>query len=289
MKKRLAGDEAIEKKGWWPAHRWLVWRRLSQLGVLGLFLLGPAFDVWLIQGNLSASLFLDTLPMTDPLLFAQLLATSGMPATQAMLGFVVVVALYGLLGGRTFCAWVCPVNPIADLAAWMRRRFGIGGGWRGDRRIRHAVLVVVVATAGLSGLMVWEWINPMSLLHRGLIFGVWSGWLAVVGIFLFDLILSPHGWCGRLCPTGAVYALLGRRTPLAVSAVRRDACTDCRACHQVCPEAAVIDPALKGADKGVGPRITGMDCTRCGRCIDVCPDDVFEFDFHLPNISRVVP
>ena len=32
--------EAIEAKGWWGAHRWLVLRRLVQLTVLALFLVG---------------------------------------------------------------------------------------------------------------------------------------------------------------------------------------------------------------------------------------------------------
>ena len=42
----------------------------------------------------------------------------------------------------------------------------------------------------------------------------------------------------------------------------------------VCPEPQVITPALKGSGT---PVITSGDCTNCGRCIDVCPDDVFRF------------
>ena len=32
------GKEAIEAKGWLKANKWLLLRRLSQLGILGLFL-----------------------------------------------------------------------------------------------------------------------------------------------------------------------------------------------------------------------------------------------------------
>ncbi|NGZ05776.1 MAG: quinol dehydrogenase ferredoxin subunit NapH [Magnetococcales bacterium] len=284
------GREAREKKGWWRATRWLWARRLVQVGVMGLFLLGPLAGVWIIQGNLSASYTLEILPMTDLLWFVQMVAAAGWPvAMQATLGAVVVVVLYGLAGGRSYCAWLCPLNPVTDLAAWLRRRLGITGGWRGERRMRNGVLLLVVLLAWVTGMPVWEWFNPVTWTQRGIIFAAWSGLWAVVAIFLFDLLIAPHGWCGRLCPTGALYAQLGRVTPLFVSAIRREACTDCHACHRVCPEPAVIDPALKGAVRGVGPRIRDVTCTRCGRCIDICPEEVFDFDFHLPNTSRVVP
>lgn len=37
----VLGAEAIRKKGWWQAYKWLILRRLSQIGILLLFLLGP--------------------------------------------------------------------------------------------------------------------------------------------------------------------------------------------------------------------------------------------------------
>ncbi|MBF0181267.1 MAG: quinol dehydrogenase ferredoxin subunit NapH [Magnetococcales bacterium] len=280
--------QAREKKGWWRANRWLLARRCTQLAVLGLFLLGPLAGVWIIRGNLASSLTLEILPMSDLLWFVETVAASGLPVAQAVIGAGVVAALYGVSGGRTFCSWVCPLEPVTDLAAWLRGRLGISGGWRGDRRIRHGLLVMVILLAGITGVPAWEWFNPVGWTQRGLIFAAWSGLWAAVAVFLFDLLLSPHGWCGRLCPTGAMYAQLGRVTPLLVSASRREACTDCHACHRACPEPAVIDPALKGAARGVGPGIVAVDCTRCGRCIDICPEEVFEFDFHFPTIARVV-
>ena len=33
-RKRDAGREALEKKGWWRSHRWLVLRRLCQFFVV---------------------------------------------------------------------------------------------------------------------------------------------------------------------------------------------------------------------------------------------------------------
>ncbi len=41
-RKRDAGREA-QAKGWWQSHKWLVFRRTSQLLVLAMFLSGPWF------------------------------------------------------------------------------------------------------------------------------------------------------------------------------------------------------------------------------------------------------
>ena len=51
--------------------RWLLARRVSQLVILACFLAGPWLGIWLLKGNLSASLILDTVPLTDPWLTLQ--------------------------------------------------------------------------------------------------------------------------------------------------------------------------------------------------------------------------
>jgi ferredoxin-type protein NapH len=121
------------------------------------------------------------------------------------------------------------------------------------------------------------------MLHRGLVFGLGAAWTVVVAIFLFDLFVTKRGWCGRLCPVGAFYSLLGRWSPLRVSAPQRAACNDCMDCFEVCPEPQVIRPALKGEGKGVGPVILAPNCTNCGRCIDVCSKEVFSFGLRFNN------
>ena len=68
-----------------------------------------------------------------------------------------------------------------------------------------------------------------------------------------------------------------------VSAPKREDCDDCMDCFMVCPEKQVIKPALKGAEKGIGPVIMDKNCTNCGRCIDVCAKDVFKFSNRFKN------
>lgn len=261
----------------WKAWRWLLLRRLVQAGILLLFLLGPWAGIWLVKGNLASSLTLEALPLTDPYLLLQTLLSGHWPEAAAFIGAAIVLAFYALVGGRAYCAWVCPVNAVTDGAAWLRRRLGIRQNRAWSRRSRYWILALTLLLALWTGSLVWELINPVTLVYRGLVFGMGLGWLLLLAIFLFDLLISRRGWCGHLCPVGAFYSLLGRISLLRISAPARNRCDDCMDCYNVCPEPQVLRPVLKGEAQGIGPVILSGSCTHCGRCIDVCSKDVFRF------------
>lgn len=271
------GATAAAAKGWLRAHKWLLLRRFSQAGFLGLFLLGPWAGVWLVQGNLTSSLTLDVLPLTDPYVLLQSLVAGHWPATAALIGGAIVLLAYAVIGGRVYCSWVCPVNVVTDAAHWMRERLGVPKGWQPKRQTRLWLLATTLPVSAVTGTIAWEAVNPISMLHRGLFFGWGLAWTVVAAVFVFDLFVSRRGWCSHLCPVGAFYGLVGSASLLRVSAYDRAACDDCMDCFAVCPEPHVITPALKGADKGAGPVVLSPDCTNCGRCIDVCSVDVYRF------------
>lgn len=283
MSAQRPGAEAVAGKGWWRAHQWLVLRRISQFGILGLFLLGPLVGVWIVKGNLNYSYTLGILPLTDPYIALQSLLAGHVPERLGWLGLAIVLGFYLLIGGRVFCSWVCPVNVVTDAAGWLRARLGIKGGAQLSRQTRYWILGMTLLGSALSGVVLWELVNPVSMLHRGLIFGMGAAWAVVLAVFLFDLFVTSRGWCGRLCPVGAFYSLIGRWSLLRVSAPKRAACNDCMDCFAVCPEPQVIRPALKGEEKGVGPVILAPACTNCGRCIDVCAKDVFSYRLRFQN------
>lgn len=277
------GAEAIAAKGWVIAHKWLILRRLSQLTILGLFLLGPLAGIWIVKGNLASSLTLDVLPLTDPYVLIQSIFSGQWPVSTAITGAVIVTLFYFLVGGRVYCSWVCPVNIITDTAAWLRNKLGLKGGATFSRNSRFWLLGATLLLAMMSGTIAWELINPVSMLFRGLTFGMGMAWGVVLAVFLLDLLVSKRAWCGKLCPVGAFYSLLGHNSLLRVSAVRREACDDCMDCFVVCPEHQVINPALKEIPAGTGPMILSSQCTNCGRCIDVCAENVFQFDLRFNN------
>ncbi len=289
--RRRPGAAAVAARGWFQAHKWLLARRASQVFFLVLFLAGPLAGIWIVKGTLASSLTLGMLPLTDPLVALQALLAGHVLETAGIVGALLVLGGYLLIGGRAYCSWVCPLNPVTDLAHWLRARLGLREGVAINRRARLWILGGALLASAAFGTLAWELLNPVTILHRGLVFGAALGgaWLVTLVVFFFDLGVSRRGWCGHLCPVGAFYGLIGRVSLTRVSARGRAACDDCMDCYGVCPEPHVLTPALKGGAEGIGPVVLSGDCTNCGRCIDVCPLDIFVFAHRFDRRERPSP
>ncbi|MGA0616181.1 quinol dehydrogenase ferredoxin subunit NapH [Paracoccus sp. KR1-242] len=278
---RLISDnrrQSVAARGLLRSHKWWLLRRLCQVSVLGLFMLGPLAGIWIARGNFGASRIGGVVTLADPYILLQGLFGGTSPAIPVVTGAIIVALGYLLAGGRAYCGWVCPVNVVTDAAFWLREKTGLTRDRKLDRRTRLAVLVGTLLASAVTGTVAWEFVNPVSLLQRAFITGIGLGWTVILAVFLLDLFVSRRAWCSHLCPVGAFYGVIGRASILRISAARRDACTDCGACFNICPEPHVIVPALKG--KG-SPLILSGDCQNCGNCIDSCPVDVFHMSGRL--------
>jgi ferredoxin-type protein NapH len=257
---------------WARSHRYAIARRAAQLGILVLLWLGARAHLGILTGDLSASRVFRTVPLADPYAALQILATGHVPASTALIGAVLILGFYLAVGGRSFCAWVCPVNPVADLAAWARRRVPVTGRFRVPRETRFGIMALALAISALSGVAAFEWISPVAITHRELIFGPSLGLAVLLLIFVLDLFVVRRGWCGSLCPLGAFYSLVGRRSAVRIG-FEADRCDRCGDCTPVCPEPHAIDFHRMGA---IGFVDSG-DCTNCARCLEVCPRGAFRF------------
>lgn len=263
------------RRGWLKRNRWLVARRASQLSILALFLAGPWLGVWWVKGNLASSTVFDVIGLTDPLILLQSLVGGHSLASAAVAGAATVLVFYLVVGGRAYCSWVCPINIVTDWAFWLRMKLGIPVAWQPKKATRLWLLGVVLIVSALTGTIAWELVNPITLLQRGLVFGLGLAWLVVLAVFLFDLAVSRRGWCSYVCPVGAFYGFAGKLSLVRVNARNRAACTDCGDCYRACPEPHVLVPALKPGTPAGSVVVKSGDCTNCGRCLDVCGEDVF--------------
>jgi ferredoxin-type protein NapH len=257
---------------WIGAHRYLLGRRATQAGVLVLFWLGAHLHVGVLTGNLSSASVFRTVPLADPYAALQILATGHALSGTLLVGAATVLLFYLLVGGRAFCAWVCPVNLVTDLAGWLRARLQIRDHLRVGRSVRYWIAGLGLAVSAATGLAAFEMVSPIGMIQRGLIFAPGLGLLAIAAILLLDLFVVRYGWCGSLCPVGAFYSLVGRWSLLRLG-FDADRCDHCGDCLPVCPEPQVIRlqamARLGFIDSG--------NCLNCARCLEVCPRDAFHF------------
>ena len=265
------------ERSMWQRNKWLLRRRTVQFSILILFLLGPWFGVWWLKGNLASSIALDRVGLTDPFILLQSLVSGHIPGEAAIIGAAIIFSFYFLVGGRVYCSWVCPINVVTDAAHWLRNRLKLNLSWSVKKSTRVWIMLTALVVSAVTGTIAWEAVNPITMLQRGLVFGMGLAWVIVLAVFLFDLVVTRRGWCSHLCPVGAFYGLVGKRSLVRMNAAERSACTDCGDCFRVCPESHVIMPVLKPeSDTGTTVILHG-DCTNCGRCIDVCEERVFRF------------
>jgi ferredoxin-type protein NapH len=249
-------------------HRWLLTRRTVQIAILLAFIVHIPGYGKIAEGNLSSSLWLGELKLTDPFILLQSFFAGSSIAMPALIGALIVSGFYAFFAGRLYCSWVCPINLVTDLAYWLRKKLNIKGNMSLSRSLRLWVLALALALSFLGGTLAWEMVNPITRFQRELIWFSLSGAMLLGALFLFDLFVSRRAWCGHLCPVGAFYGLLGRYGRLKVTARAAESCDSngCSRCVAVCPEPHVLAPVVSKQAQSV----TSSDCTRCGACLDEC-------------------
>ncbi len=267
-------------------YKYLILRRISQITLLVLYFGANAYGWKMLAGNLSSSTILGTIPLSDPFALLQMLAAGASVGATALVGGLVIVFFYGLIGGRAFCSWVCPVNMVTDAANWLRRKLYIDKIERKiwvSRNLRYYLIILALIVSFVSGLAAFEVISPITILNRGVIFGFGAGAGLLVAIFFFDLFVLKNGWCGHICPLGGVHSIIGKYNLFRVKH-NSDNCTLCMKCKDICPEVQVLDMIGKRSDF-----VAKQECTNCGRCVDVCNDDALGFNIrnYMKNNQEV--
>ena len=257
-------------------NRYLILRRITQLTVLFLYFAANAYGWKILVGNLSFSKLFNTIPLSDPFAVLQMVFAGAVISSTLLTGLIIIVLFYGLIGGRAYCSWVCPVNMITDLAAWLRRithheKDNIINATK-TRNFRYWFLAIMLLISAFVGAAAFEFISPIGIFTRSVAFSMGFGWVWLIAIFLFDAFVLKNGWCGHICPVGAMYSVIGAKSVIRVKH-DMDKCTNCGECLIVCPENQVLSPVInKKSDF-----ISGIECTNCGRCIEVCNDDALKY------------
>ena len=267
------------------AKRWVV-----IVAIHLLFFLSFHIDIQMLEGTLSGSRFLG-FHLIDIFMTIEVFLATYHLHINMIIGTVTIVLVYILIGGRTYCAWVCPYGLLSEIGEKInntlvtkkiikKRDF--------DHRVRYIFWAIFLILSFVSGYIVFETINVVGILSRMVAYGWSVAFVWVLAVLLIEIFYSRRAWCRYICPIGTTYGMLG---PISATRVEwNDNCDHCMVCHDVCFENQVLE-LTKGKydnqreEKGIKNQyITGADCTLCGRCIDVCHADALKFDFRMKSI-----
>ncbi len=183
----------------------------------------------------------------------------------------------GVLGGimgRAVCGWLCPFGLIQDLLHRIpSRKFAVPAGLR---YLKYGFLVffvillplLVVDQFGSGDTWFCKYICPAGTLTASLPLLIMQPDLrqdlgllflnkfVIMVTFLTWAVYASRPFCRTTCPLGAFYALFSR-VKLIKLRLDHARCTNCEACHQVCPMGVKFNQSPDDAE-----------CITCLACMD---------------------
>ncbi|WP_303908111.1 NapH/MauN family ferredoxin-type protein [Thiohalomonas denitrificans] len=272
---------AAHKSNKWRNRRWV-----TLIAINLLFVVSYKLDIQLLEGALTASRFLG-FHMADLNSSLQVTLAFKEILLNLVIGTVTILLLWLLLGGRTFCSWVCPYHLVAELAEKIHVKLvdsKIIKGYDFHRGVRTFLYILFALLALVTSYTVFEFFSPTGILSRALIYGPGLALVWVGALLLFEVFVSRRAWCRYVCPIGMTYGLVGLFSPMRL-VYDLDGCQHEGECRKVCEVPHVLEPVIKGraTDRSVP---IGADCTRCGLCIDTCPTGSLRFE--VKGLSKLL-
>jgi len=181
-----------------------------------------------------------------------------------VIGFLVVS---GVVAGRVFCGWACPMGTLQDFLARVRKlralklpRFG-----KADHYLKGLKYLLLVVTIAAFYLLNERFAVPVRGHSNWSLDAVRVSWLTYdaasrvrVVILVAGVVLAlglARVWCRYLCPLGALLTI-GNRISLLRLGRNMRLCSHCGKYPRECRTYTTPGTA---------------DCVICGDCIEGCP------------------
>jgi ferredoxin-type protein NapH len=267
-------------------HRWRNRRWATILAVNLMFVLSFYLDIQILEGALTSSRFLG-FHLTDVTSGLEVMLAYKILTINLIIGMGTLLFVWWLLGGRTFCSWVCPYHLLAEWAEplhlWLVQK-KLVKDHRIHRGVRTAFFLLFMLLAVTTGYLVFGTLNPVGILNRALIYGPGLALIWVALLLAFEIFYSRRFWCRYVCPIGLTYGVIGSVSPIKVIH-NITGCAHEGDCRKVCMVPHVLDCIKRSRAPTVETEL-GADCTRCGMCVEICPTKSPRFE--VRGLSKLI-
>ncbi|MBT8508254.1 hypothetical protein AZH53_07535 [Methanomicrobiaceae archaeon CYW5] len=205
----------------------------------------------LLLGATTAFGFVFAAPLMPVYFYGFVATLTGIQVLGLGMAAILLLVLLTFFTGRAFCAHICPVGTLQELASRLPgRKFRVN-----NRIVPQAVRLVVLAAA-VAGVFVSVNLLAATGVESFFSLALTAGTLVFAAILVVSIVVY-RPLCRFLCPFGAVFSACAAVGTTGI--VRTDACIGCRKCEKVCPTGEAA------------PDTRNAECYLCGRCTEVCP------------------
>jgi len=249
------------------------------------FLLSYGLDIQVLEGSMIASRLMG-FHLVDPFSAIEVVVAHGEIATNLVMGFILIVVVYLILGGRSFCSWACPYGLLSEWAESLHKLLVKKGIIKKRKKIttswKYFIAFCFLGTSFFSGYLVYQYVNLVGITSRIMIYGLLETGIIVLFVLLIEVFFYQRVWCRSICPSGSTFGLLGKAALIKIQA-NTEKCDRCGACTPECHVPEALKVVFVRNAKG---RIflTSTDCTMCGKCMDVCDRNVFSYNHRLKKL-----
>lgn len=188
-----------------------------------------------------------------------------------------ITIIFALIFGRAFCGNICPFGFLQELLGKITKH-KIQIPKKIDRVMRFAKYFILAFITIMAWVFATIWISPYDpwvafshlwsfdeLLKENLV-----GFIVLIVVMLLSVFVDRF-FCKYLCPAGALYGIIGKKS---VFHVKKRECVSCGSCSKACPMNIDVEKMTT---------VSSKECIACGACIAACQSKTNVLSFSIRN------
>jgi polyferredoxin len=197
--------------------------------------------------------------------------------------FITFAALLisGLVFGRAFCAWVCPVAGLTEACYTVNKKKAKGGKLNWIKYLIWVPWISVIIILSVKG-GGYHSIDPFLSTKYGISLHDISFfpfyYIVLVIIISLSFFAGRKAFCHYICWM-APFMVIGRiirnifKWPSLHLFANKQKCNQCMKCNEKCSMSLDVQEMVQRQS------MENSECILCGTCVDVCPENAINFRF----------